>query len=251
MPSRKRAKGRARKAKARESNCNLILHNDSVCRHGCEVISKDDVCYKFVEQFEVELNAVYDSLGPGPDGLFLNSLFGDTIERIKASMNKEYEMIWDSDEETRQKLQSLFINLGVNILLRRSSSLAEPLTVAARRIQLSTISAIAVESCPYDMNWSEAISNNTRALRDLYALPYDTFKFFKKRISCQCLKEMYLQQRAKPRHATCVTCTTMKERSQLYLCSGCLYSYYCGVECQTKHWSLHKSFCNNCSLQND
>jgi len=63
MPSRKRAKGKARKAKARESNCNLILHNESVCRHGCEVISKDDICYKFVEQLEVEMTAVYNSKG--------------------------------------------------------------------------------------------------------------------------------------------------------------------------------------------
>jgi hypothetical protein len=196
------------------------------------------------------LNVVYDSLGPEAERLFLNSLFGDTIERMKASMNKEYEIIWDSNEETRQKLQSLFINLGVNLLLRRSSSLAEPLTVTARRIQLSTISAIAVTNCHYDMimNWSEAISNNTRAFRDLYALPYDTLKFFKKRISCQCLKKLYLHERAKPRHATCVHCAIMKERSQLFLCSGCLYSYYCGVECQTKHWSLHKAFCNSCRL---
>jgi len=242
MPSRKRAKGKARKAKARESNCNLILHNDSLCRHGCEVITKDDACYKFVEQFEVELNAVYDSLGPGPDNLFLNSLLGDTIERMKVSKNKEYEMIWDSNEDTRQKLQSLFINLGVNILLRPST-----LTVTARRMQLSTLSAMAVVSCHYDMNLSKAISNDTRALRDLYALPYDTLKFFHKKISCQCLKKLYLNERAKPRHATCVYCVTMKERSQLFLCSGCFYSYYCGVECQTKHWSFHKSFCNNCS----
>ena len=55
MPSRKRAKGKARKAKARESSCSLILHDDSVCRHGCDIISKDDICYKFVEQFEGSL----------------------------------------------------------------------------------------------------------------------------------------------------------------------------------------------------
>ena len=59
MPSRKKAKGKARKAKAKE--CNLLLHDDSVCRHGCESISKEDLCYKFVKQFEVELNKAYRS----------------------------------------------------------------------------------------------------------------------------------------------------------------------------------------------
>ena len=84
MPSRKRAKGKARKAKARESNCNLILHNDSICRHGCEVISKDDICYKLVEQLEVEMNTVIDSM---PDELQLFNFYNATNERLRSARN--------------------------------------------------------------------------------------------------------------------------------------------------------------------
>jgi len=69
MPSKKRAKAKARrKAKAQASN--LILHNDLSCRHGCDIISKDDICYKFVELFEVELAAVYDD-SFSPKGLLV------------------------------------------------------------------------------------------------------------------------------------------------------------------------------------
>ena len=109
MPSRKRAKGKARKAKARASNCNLILHNDNVCRHGCEIISKDDICYKFVEQLEVEMKTSMD-LSEGSNSL---SFTTDILKRLKAS--KEYNN--DNSEETQHKLQ-LFINLGTNLLLR-------------------------------------------------------------------------------------------------------------------------------------
>lgn len=78
MPSRKRAKGKARKAKARASNCNLILHNDNVCRHGCEVISKDDICYKFVEQFEVEMNVVYRA-----SRRTVNEIYTESFKRLQ------------------------------------------------------------------------------------------------------------------------------------------------------------------------
>ena len=124
MPSRKRAKGKARKAKAREGNCNLVLHNDSVCRHGCEVISKDDICYKLVEQLEVEMNEVIDSMS---GELQLFDFYNATNKRMRA--NKKYDIIWNDDsDETRLKLQSLLVNLGTNLLLRLSSS---PSTISA------------------------------------------------------------------------------------------------------------------------
>ena len=86
MPSsRKKAKGKARKAsKSNSNNCNLILHYESVCRHGCDIISKDDICFKFIERFEVELRVVYDSIKDKDDFTFVDCLRKVT-ERLKAS----------------------------------------------------------------------------------------------------------------------------------------------------------------------
>ena len=240
MPSRKRAKGKARKAKARESNCNLILHNESVCQHGCEVISQKDVCYKFVEQFEVELNVVYDSL----DRFDILKIVGNTVERMKA--RKEYEMIWDDDsKDTRQKLQSLFINLGTNLLLRHDKQ---------RSIDLACAAAVFHITSSHDFDYWEAIdfSRHRVSLRNMEdVLVYDIAKFFHKKISCQCLKEMYLQERSKPRLGECSSCSAKKDRRQLYLCSSCLYFHYCNVECQAGHWSKHKSVCKDYTPRND
>lgn len=63
MPSRsrKRAKGKERRAKAKASFSNLILHDESKCNH-CLTIPTDDICVQFVQQFEYELNIVYVSL---------------------------------------------------------------------------------------------------------------------------------------------------------------------------------------------
>ena len=235
MPSRKRAKGRARKAKARESNCNLILHNDNVCRHGCEVLSKDDVCYKFVKQFEVELNVVYESIKQ----ISLSECFSATVDKLKAS--KEYDTIWDGSEEIQQKLQSLFINLGTNLLLKNQIDSTKLTGIVATFAITSFNNFSLVEAM--------AVSKSRNLLRDLTCgCLYDYIKFFYKRSSCQCLKKMYSRVRSKPRLARCAYCKERKDRrGQLYLCSGCLHLYYCNVECQEKHWPKHKPVCNNCS----
>ena len=228
MPSRKRAKGKARKAKARESNCNLILHNDSVCRHGCEVISKDDICYKFVEQLEVEMTAVYNSKGD----FCVCKIIDETIKRMKA--RKEYRMIWDDNsKENQQKLQSLFINLGTNLLLRDSS-------------QVANVAAAFHITSSHDFDYWDAMDSSRHrvSLRNMEnGLVYDSAKFFHKRIPCHCLKKMYVQERSKPKLVVCSSCRSEKERRQLYLCSGCLYHRYCNVECQTAAWSKHKLHC--------
>ena len=244
MPSRKRAKGKARKAKARESNCNLILHNESVCRHGCEVISKDDICYKFVEQFEVEMKTAIDVSLKGANSL---SFSDETIKRLKAS--KEYNMIWDNNsEETQQKLQSLFINLGTNLLLR-DVTLEANAVVGYEAIQLgmASIVAMAIVSSQHDYDVLKALFDlkSRLVLRDLNdGLSYDIIKFFHKRSPCKCLKKIYIQDRVKTRRAVCHHCKVERERSQLYLCSGCLYFSFCSKDCQAADWRDHQRRCD-------
>jgi len=238
MPSRKRAKGKARKAKARESNCNLILHKESVCRHGCEVISKDDICYKFVEQLEIEMKAVYD-FGPSKKFL-LSKVIDETIERLNAS--KKYKIIWDDDsKETQEKLQSLLINLGANLLLRND-------TITKRSAHLAaTVAGFCIASSHSFKYWETMDLGKSRVLfsnlKD--GLVYDGIKFFRRRIPCQCLKKIYLRVRSVPRMSMCIYCRSERDRSQLYLCSNCLFVHYCGVDCQAGHWSMHKSFCHS------
>ncbi|KAJ7642175.1 hypothetical protein FB45DRAFT_1000539 [Roridomyces roridus] len=41
----------------------------------------------------------------------------------------------------------------------------------------------------------------------------------------------------------CIKCTRMLERKKLRLCGGCQLVYYCGSECQKKHWPEHKKIC--------
>ena len=236
MPSRKRAKGKARKAKAQASNCNLILHNESVCRHGCEVISKDDICYKFVEQFEVVLLKVVDcSLSLYGRKLTVFEMFSASTAVL--AENNEFRVI-DTGEETDQKLSSLYVNLGVNLLLKNKDD---------RSSLLSNVVAVAALSSSYGFDSSTIMrSRKSRdIIRDLdkSEAVYDSIKFFHKKIPCQCLKKMYLREKSEPKLMSCDSCKVMKERSQLFLCSGCLYCHYCSSQCQRMHWPSHQEQC--------
>ena len=115
MPSRKKAKGKARKAsKANANNCNLILHDDNICRHGADIISKDDICFKFIQNFEVELRVAYDSIKDDEDFTFVDCLRKVT-ERLKSSA--KYSLIYDN-KTNQEKLLPMFVNLGTNLLLK-------------------------------------------------------------------------------------------------------------------------------------
>jgi len=189
MPSRKRAKGRARKAKALQRSSNLILHDESVCRHGCDIISKDDLRYKFVEQFEVEFNATYDS--PDVDNDIVVDCFLDTMKRLDKI--EEFRLI-RKDDTTQKDLLPLFVCLGTNLLLKYRQS--KPYDLAM---------VVAVAAIYSQHNWNEykvlTPESNRKIMRNLTdGLDYDVCRFFYKRSPCRCLKKKYSNTRSKPRY---------------------------------------------------
>jgi len=230
MPSRKKAKGRARKAKAKEGH--LILHNDSVCRHGCEPISKEDICYQFVKQFEVELNAVYSS-----NNECLRDICNSVIERLEVDTD-QFSMIWNK-KSIQKELVPLFVCLGTNILLRGSANIDMARTMACV-VAITALHALH----EFDIGELMASRKSRRCLRDLEdALDYDVIRFFAKRTSCQCLKKMYSRVKSRPT-AVCEVCNVEKDRKLLYLCGRCRYFTYCSTICQRIAYSDHKPFCN-------
>ena len=231
MPSRKKAKGRARKAKAKEGN--LILHNDSVCRHGCASISKEDSCYKFIKQFEVELNAVHSS-----NVQCLQDACDIIMERLEA--DSQFRAIWDT-ESIQKELVPLFLCLGTNILLHNSANIKK---YSIGRQMAAVVAITALHALhEFDVDNVMASRKDRSSLRDLEdGLDYDIIRFFAKRTSCQCLKKMYSQVKSRPK-AVCEICHVVKDRKLLYLCAGCRYYIYCSVECQSIQWTSHKPFC--------
>jgi len=72
----------------------------------------------------------------------------------------------------------------------------------------------------------------------------DVVKFVAKRLPCTCLKELHRAAREKvAKVGICCGCHEKFPISELYVCTGCMITDYCSMECQRAHWSLHKECC--------
>ena len=55
----------------------------------------------------------------------------------------------------------------------------------------------------------------------------DILKFYRKRVSCKCLKKMHLEARKNTKLGLCWYCKKEYERSYLSVCSRCMLTQYC------------------------
>jgi len=80
--------------------------------------------------------------------------------------------------------------------------------------------------------------SSTNAFRDL-------LKFYRKRMSCKCLKKMHLEARKTlPKLGACCYCNKIKDRSLLMVCSRCMFNRYCSRECQVAASPEHREDCD-------
>ena len=68
---------------------------------------------------------------------------------------------------------------------------------------------------------------------DSSSIRRDCLKFYRKRISCKCLKKMHLEARkSETKMGICWHCKAERERTTLSVCSKCMIRQYCSRECQ-------------------
>ena len=73
----------------------------------------------------------------------------------------------------------------------------------------------------------------------------DLLKFYRKRMSCKCLKRMHLNARKTiPKMGRCAHCQAEKVRASLHVCSECMISQYCSKECQVAGIPVHEPYCS-------
>ena len=234
MPSRKRAKGKARKAKKNI----LFQHGPHECTHGCsEILSENDVCYRFLVQVVQSFNDVCLHYDETETDFTIISVFSDTINPLQKS-NQFNEVF--NDEAIQKKLLPHLLGAGTDYLRKDEDK--------NYYLMLASVVAITAVFCQHNFNEKDVLASKDREVyRDLaqgcLGTKYDTVKFFTKRIPCNCLKGMYSSAKSEPKLMMCNSCGVDKERTHLYLCGGCRWTHYCSVECQKAHYSVHCSLC--------
>ena len=248
MVSRKRNKGKERKAKKAEKAA-----NEAEIAWRRTVQGKDENDNKII-QCDHDGCAVTLSDHPGhPIFSFMDSFMKMNLEGINGvyillectSLLDGHPEIW-TDKSHREMAMKILLRIGTNmIIFNNKRSPTTCITFASRMIaNLITILENYDEKITdmEDILYIRSIATNPNLhagnLRDL-------LKFYSKRITCSCLKKIYSDARKTlPKAGCCYNCREVKERSSLSVCSRCRINQYCSRECQIEHWPTHQSFCD-------
>ena len=235
--SRKRNKGKERKAKQltkqqfKEVNCFWRrLESRFICGHGRALsISDDHPISSFMDQLCMNLQHK-----------------GMTASQTLTNLFETHRHIWNN-ESYRKIVLDILVRIGTNLLLVFNNDFDEGDHTWTVCIAMSVV---LLEH--YDgTDDIDSIINKRVVLtkwRDLEGKASsgrrDCLKFFRKRITCKCLKKMHLEARRLPKMGICWHCKVEKERVALSVCSRCMLDQYCSRECQVADWSIHESRCD-------
>ena len=228
--SRKRNKGKDRKAKKEETKRlntrNLWLNwtRNGECDHGCAVKVPDD--HPVMSFLDLLFTNVRDNME-----LFENS--GDTLQK--------YPEVWTNDTSLDMAI-NILTNIGTNMLLSSDVSIGKSMYIANIIVLLEHYAG--EENIRFTL-YNPIVARKMRSLDPVVSSGRrDALKFYRKRLSCKCLKKLHLEARKLPKTAKCHSCQKECGRSALSICSRCTIYQYCSRECQVADRPEHKAYCD-------
>lgn len=239
MVSRKKLKGQARKAKAKErargplfallkqlrSSSKSSTSSIMVCHHGWDPQEYAEAhdCHKFIE---VVLDVITKATVAGTA----------CADAIDTTQNLQ---VWD-DRVQLEWVHKALISIGTSILIAED----DDREVFDCSVVLGLCEHIRQHlNCVLDE--CQPFCYHARVHDLLNADQRRLVSYLKKRIPCSCLKDKYRKVKALPKMGTCryPKCSQPQAKvalSKLLTCSRCKIQHYCSVQCQTADWQRHK-----------
>lgn len=253
MPSksRKRNKGQARKAKAKAiANATINIFEqmslnvgDIACnlRHG-QTETLPDVCNSFMKQFLESFKSSTDRKIP-PFHAAMTALDRAYNTYPEAANNDMYRKILK---------KSIFSNgasciIGISRLSANETS--ESILGMKLLLGFATVSMV-LDTCapstplpPGTFDERDA-STFLRNLDIANGCHRSLVKYFVKHTPCNCLDELYAKIKStSPKMGVCANCKQRKERTSMFVCTGCERAQYCCKVCQLADAPDHKDEC--------
>ena len=251
MPSRKKAKGKARKAakeaKAKEEESpaageaanqrregsleaqlqRLVISDvaPQKCEHGLVHLpaGEEKVCLEYIN---VYLAAV-TSHENAAEGLF----------KAGCATKDKYAFVYDSKLDT---VISMLLASGAQSILDKRNDIAQRYAVLAGCFE--DLRAMRLRK-------AQALISSTKVIELESADDHTLVSFYRKRIPCSCLDEKYKEVKSVKKMGCCYnpSCSHPDgkvERSKMFCCTRCGMANYCSVECQKADWKEHKELCS-------
>ena len=151
-----------------------------------------------------------------------------------------------NDESLRKMTTDILTMIGTNLLYATDEH-GEYMQFIISIILAITILENYDEELDYDSNSINPIAlvKNRDLCDSSPSVRRDLLKFFRKRITCSCLKKKHLETRkTQPKVGRCFNCEVVKDRSLLMVCSRCMVAPYCSRECQVLDSPRHREYCD-------
>lgn len=279
MAARKRRTGRARKVKTsgndpetqaqrqlgNEEQRQLLASASGRCKHGFTLQGLQDsdymMCVSFLETHTDALENALDMSRRENIAETSAAVAAATaaVEKNSAAAamsamrttHERYPDIWTGrDVDNRERIKSFFLKKGTSVLLDTSRRYADTwlglvTTYAAAVLMLENFDP----GKGFDENDIGPRGQAYLTSRDILdGCRRSTIKFFKERIPCTCLDDMYAAARAVPKAGLCSHCRERVQRTKLWFCSRCQRQHYCSTACQRAHWPDHKVQCDRSAV---
>lgn len=227
MPSRKKAQGKARKAK-REAAASRCFHL------GERNWMPDDAIA--VNELYIELAFQNQSAVPGPE---------DYARDLILLTNCIYDKYYQLSDERKGLFQRRLLAAGTSACLAAANQIdltKECFDDADRLLLL--IQTIEVRD-KYNGAYNGTIHLEIQApFNDIVRCPREIVRFFHRRNLCDCLQAIYYKlKETTKRTAGCWGCLKMVDIINMSRCIRCEMAQYCSYECATANWPNHKEEC--------
>ena len=256
MPSRKKAKGKARKAakeaKAKQEESQAVgeeaathrqegsleaqLHQLVIsdvapqkCEHGLVQLSvgEEKICLEFINAYLTAFSS-QDKVASQED-------MAVGLMKACCGTNSEHNDVYYSK---LNKVVSMLLAGGAQSILDERNDIAQ---------------RYAMLACYFE----EFMKVRFRKTRDCIkpakiielenADDHTLVSFYRKRISCSCLDKKYKEVKSVKKMGFCYNSNCSQgrkvERSKMFCCTQCGVANYCSVECQKADWRRHEQFC--------
>ena len=236
MPSKKKARARARKTKVATKK-----ETHAICTHNpiftIEIGTSSeldlDVCLIFANKYYRFANDLFESRPIIRSGrLDVIGLISELLNYLSLETNRG---IFGKSIRV-EYLRRLFLREGTDLTLKKHGE------HAVCQFALPLVYMELHDREFKDINEIEA--EMQKRLADIICCSRSILRFFHRRNTCDCLKEMYYRYKDNTKRvAYCFECCQVKDIRTLYRCSGCNVAQFCSHECHESHWPKHKKDC--------
>ena len=177
------------------------------------------------------------------DQFYIN--FTNKMMPVHQTLRETFEShrhIWNN-ESYRKLAIGILTRIGTNFLLREEGcEVAWPAFIAQSVIALEHYNGTGDIDLVLNR---QVVRSKWNDLSTYASSRRDCLKFYRKRISCKCLKKIHLEARKTTlKFGICGYCDTEMKRVSLSVCSRCMIRQFCSRECQVADWQEHKKHCD-------